>query len=276
MQCSWANAACWIFPGLCRTCEIFGVNELVVSNLKLLEEKQFQSLSVTAEKWIKITEVSEFHRVSPSSCVFTFSYVHQVKLASLREYLLSMRGQSYSLVGVEQTAQSKCITKYQFQRKTVLVLGCVCTYYMNCHIWCGDNNRDLHIGNCMIKKTWAVHEFASLWNFGCWLLCFTMKWSCTWCKMRVYCALQCGLFSAVCTVYIVYVMTYHMHHRIWNSSIGLESCIPSADHLCAHSWVTLIHVSRWAETESLQKGSYRINMKVFYTQSAGMRYCTVH
>lgn len=152
MQCSWANAACWIFPGLCRTCEIFGVNELVVSNLKLLEEKQFQSLSVTAEKWIKITEVSEFHRVSPSSCVFTFSYVHQVKLASLREYLLSMRGQGYSLVGVEQTAQSKCITKYQFQRKTVLVLGCVCTYYMNCHIWCGDNNRDLHIGNCMIKK----------------------------------------------------------------------------------------------------------------------------
>lgn len=123
-----------------------------MSNLKLLEEKQFQSLSVTAEKWIKITEVSEFHRVSPSSCVFTFSYLNQVKLASLREYLLSMRGQGYSLVGVEQTAQSKCITKYQFQRKTVLVLGCVGTYYMNCHIWCGNNNRDLHIGNCIIKK----------------------------------------------------------------------------------------------------------------------------
>lgn len=153
VQCSWANAACWIFAGLCRTCEIFGVNELVVSNLKLLEEKQFQSLSVTAEKWIKITEVSEFHHVSPSSCMCVHFFIfHQVKLASLREYLLSMRGQGYSLVGVEQTAQSKCITKYQFQRKTVLVLGCVCTFYMNCHIWCGYNNRDLHIGNCIIKK----------------------------------------------------------------------------------------------------------------------------
>lgn len=43
--------------GLARTCEIFGVSELVLSNAKVLEEKQFQSLSVTAEKWLTITEV---------------------------------------------------------------------------------------------------------------------------------------------------------------------------------------------------------------------------
>ena len=43
--------------GLARTSEIFGVSELVLSNIKVLEEKQFQSLSVTAEKWLTITEV---------------------------------------------------------------------------------------------------------------------------------------------------------------------------------------------------------------------------
>jgi hypothetical protein len=43
--------------GLARTCEIFGVSELVLSNIKVLEEKQFQSLSVTAEKWLAIKEV---------------------------------------------------------------------------------------------------------------------------------------------------------------------------------------------------------------------------
>ena len=56
---------CWflfivvVFPfiGLCRTCQIFSVQGLVLSNLKILEEKQFQSLSVTSEKWLSLSEV---------------------------------------------------------------------------------------------------------------------------------------------------------------------------------------------------------------------------
>ena len=47
--------------GLCRTCEIFGVLELVVGSTTVLEEKQFKSLSVTSEKWQKITEVIKPH-----------------------------------------------------------------------------------------------------------------------------------------------------------------------------------------------------------------------
>lgn len=43
--------------GLCRTSEIFNVREFVVANIKFIEDKQFQSLSVTAEKWINIKEV---------------------------------------------------------------------------------------------------------------------------------------------------------------------------------------------------------------------------
>ena len=34
------------------------LSELVICNKKLLQERQFQSLSVTAEKWISLSEVS--------------------------------------------------------------------------------------------------------------------------------------------------------------------------------------------------------------------------
>jgi tRNA guanosine-2'-O-methyltransferase len=46
--------------GISRTCEIFGVKELVIGSLKYLEDKTFQSLSVTSEKWLNIKEVSVF------------------------------------------------------------------------------------------------------------------------------------------------------------------------------------------------------------------------
>ena len=43
--------------GICRTCEIFGVAEYVIGSLKFIESREFQTLSVTAEKWLKISEV---------------------------------------------------------------------------------------------------------------------------------------------------------------------------------------------------------------------------
>ena len=47
---------CWtLYPS--RTAEIFGAVEVVVSSRKLVENKEFQNLSVTSEKWLKITEV---------------------------------------------------------------------------------------------------------------------------------------------------------------------------------------------------------------------------
>ena len=44
--------------GLCRTSEIFNVKEFAIANIKFVEDKQFQSLSVTAEKWLNIKEVN--------------------------------------------------------------------------------------------------------------------------------------------------------------------------------------------------------------------------
>ena len=52
--------------GLCRTCEIFGVSEYVMGNIKFLNDRNFETLSVTAQKWLPITEV----RVTQLSKVF--------------------------------------------------------------------------------------------------------------------------------------------------------------------------------------------------------------
>jgi tRNA G18 (ribose-2'-O)-methylase SpoU len=46
--------------GLSRTCEVFGVSEYVLGSLKYLEDKQFCSLSVTAEQWVPISEVQKY------------------------------------------------------------------------------------------------------------------------------------------------------------------------------------------------------------------------
>jgi hypothetical protein len=46
--------------GLCRTCEVLGVRDFVLSSLRVTEEKDFVSLSVSAEKWINVLEVYIF------------------------------------------------------------------------------------------------------------------------------------------------------------------------------------------------------------------------
>lgn len=43
--------------GLCRTCEAFGVRELVVASRAVLQDHTFTSLALTAHRWLPITEV---------------------------------------------------------------------------------------------------------------------------------------------------------------------------------------------------------------------------
>lgn len=50
--------------GIARTCEIFGSKELVISSLKRTEDKEFQALSVSADQWLKISEVCSMFLVS--------------------------------------------------------------------------------------------------------------------------------------------------------------------------------------------------------------------
>lgn len=88
--------------GICRTCEIFNVKELIVGSLKYLEDKVFQSLAVTAEKWLNIKEVA---------------------LKYLKKYLFEMKLQGYTIIGLEQTAKSVKLDKYKFPVKSLIVLG---------------------------------------------------------------------------------------------------------------------------------------------------------
>ncbi|XP_063679256.1 probable methyltransferase TARBP1 [Bolinopsis microptera] len=90
--------------GLSRTGEIFGVKTMVVNNLEVLNNKDFKSLSMTSEKWIEFEEVS--YDTTPTV-----------------EYFKKMKRLGYTIVGVEQASDSVNLDRFQFPRKSVLVLG---------------------------------------------------------------------------------------------------------------------------------------------------------
>eukprot|EP01018_Ginkgo_biloba_P005248 Gb_26193 [translate_table: standard] len=88
--------------GLARTCEVFKAASLVIADASITQDKQFQLISVTAEKWIPIEEVPEF---------------------SLKPYLERKKKEGFILLGLEQTTNSIPLDHYSFPEKTVLVLG---------------------------------------------------------------------------------------------------------------------------------------------------------
>lgn len=51
--------------GLCRTCEAFGVRELVVASRGVLQDHTFTSLALTAHRWLPITEVRNHSFAAP-------------------------------------------------------------------------------------------------------------------------------------------------------------------------------------------------------------------
>lgn len=76
--------------GLARTCEIFAVSNLLVSDVRAVKSPSFSSISMGAEQWLPIGELRE-----------------KQLLPWLRRY----KKQGYTLVGVEQTNNSICLTK---------------------------------------------------------------------------------------------------------------------------------------------------------------------
>ncbi|KAL5815078.1 hypothetical protein ACOSQ3_025873 [Xanthoceras sorbifolium] len=88
--------------GLARTCEIFKASGLTIADANVLRDKQFQLISVTAEKWVPIIEVP---------------------VNSVKHFLERKKHEGFSILGLEQTANSIPLDKYIFPKKTVLVLG---------------------------------------------------------------------------------------------------------------------------------------------------------
>lgn len=88
--------------GLSRTCEVFGVKQLVLNDIKILNDKEFKSLSMSSEDWVNVVEV---------------------KVPEIKEFIFKIRNKGYSVMGAEQTSDSICLHKYKFNKKTALVLG---------------------------------------------------------------------------------------------------------------------------------------------------------
>lgn len=88
--------------GLSRTCEIFGVKELIVHNAKITDDKEYKSLSMCSEGWLNITEV---------------------KRSDVKDYLIKMKLEGYCIVAAEQTSSSVNLHQFSFQKKTILMLG---------------------------------------------------------------------------------------------------------------------------------------------------------
>ncbi|PIN09245.1 tRNA (guanosine(18)-2'-O)-methyltransferase [Handroanthus impetiginosus] len=88
--------------GLARTCEVFRAGGLAIADKNILNDKQFQLISVTAEKWVPIAEVP---------------------VGSMRVFLEKKKQEGFAILGLEQTANSIPLDQYNFPTKTVLVLG---------------------------------------------------------------------------------------------------------------------------------------------------------
>merc|ERR1712194_416421 len=88
--------------GLARTCEIFSAQTLVMPNLMVRKQDDFKTISASANDWVSMEECKE---------------------EDLLVWLYKKRSENYTIVGLEQTASSKCLTKMEFPEKTVLLLG---------------------------------------------------------------------------------------------------------------------------------------------------------
>lgn len=88
--------------GLTRTCEIFGIKQLIIHDMKITNDKEYKSLSMCSEGWLNITEV---------------------KKKDIKDFLFGMKSQGYTVVAAEQTSSSVNLHHHKFEENTVLLLG---------------------------------------------------------------------------------------------------------------------------------------------------------
>ncbi len=90
--------------------EIFGVSKYVIPSLKILNDVQFQNLSVSSSSWIDIVEIPP---------------------QDLHLFLATYKSKGYKILGVEQAQESTRLNDYKFERKSLLVLGYVFIYILH-------------------------------------------------------------------------------------------------------------------------------------------------
>ncbi|KAI9331607.1 Alpha/beta knot methyltransferase [Obelidium mucronatum] len=90
--------------GLCRTCEIFNAELLLVPNIKIREDPAFLVTSVTADKWMPMQELAP----NPAAII---------------PYITCKKNEGYSILGIEQATTSVSLDVFEFPEKCVLLLG---------------------------------------------------------------------------------------------------------------------------------------------------------
>lgn len=78
------------------------VKSLIINNKEVVKTEEFKSIAVTAHKWLPI---------------------YEVRVPNLLDYLKFQKENGYQLLGLEQTANSKMLTEYEFPEKCILLLG---------------------------------------------------------------------------------------------------------------------------------------------------------
>ena len=78
------------------------VKSLIINNKDIVKTEEFKSIAVTAHQWLPI---------------------YEVRVPHLLDYLKFQKENGYQLLGLEQTANSKMLTEYEFPEKCILLLG---------------------------------------------------------------------------------------------------------------------------------------------------------
>lgn len=121
---------------------------MVVADASVTSDRQFQLISVTAERWVPVVEVPE---------------------ERVREYLLGQRRRGYHLLGLEQTANSSPIHKIKLPER--LVRRC-CTCLIPCKRFCfapGAANSGLVLQKSTKTHTWLDDTVLSIAADSCFL-----------------------------------------------------------------------------------------------------------
>ncbi|KAL6761070.1 Alpha/beta knot methyltransferase [Haematococcus lacustris] len=88
--------------GLCRTGESLGIEALVLPSRALVTTDAFKKQSVTSERWLRLLEVAR---------------------GDVATFLAEQRAAGYTIIALEQASNSQPLQRFQFPRRTVLLLG---------------------------------------------------------------------------------------------------------------------------------------------------------
>lgn len=89
--------------GICRLSDVLGAQLLTLNDISVAKHPQFKNVAVTAEQWMPMAEV---------------------KVAEIAAFMRAKKKEGYTLIGLEQTDQSRQLNSdFVFPKKSLILLG---------------------------------------------------------------------------------------------------------------------------------------------------------